>query len=610
MVEKLEKLTEKQKLLLEFLNENRNYSFTEKEIKSKLNVGKTIIDGLLNKELIIETSEKVEKCDYAIDINNICLNTLNVEQGVVFDKIKSFSNNYERFVSILLEGATGSGKTEIYFHLIADVLKKNDNNQILFLVPEIALTTQLINRFNKQFNCNVAVWHSDISASKKRDIWQGINDGKIRIIIGARSALFLPFNNLKLILVDEEHDSSYKQTDNGCYNARDMAVLRAKMLNISIILGTATPSLETLINVENNKYKRVFLENRFGNAVFPEVKLLDLKNEKLNKNSIISFYLKLKMQEHLQKKNQILLFLNKRGYSPLVLCRECGFKYFCPHCSCYLTNHKNKNKLICHQCGHIVDFSSTVCPSCGKDSIISFGFGVEKIAEEIKNLFPNKNIAIITSDTVQNINQTKQILDDILNKKIDIIIGTQIITKGYHFPDLTLLGVLDADASLFGGQFKAMEKTYQLLTQVIGRVGRGEKRGEAIIQTYSPENIVMKAIVNNDKDSIINFDKQNRQIIELPPYGKMAVIILSGNNEENVYKKTKEVLKFIPVDENIEVLGPAPVFLYKYNDNFRFKIIVKTKSNINLQKLLTYTISNINFGNIRIKIDINPDTIP
>ena len=606
----MEKLTEKQKLLLEFLQENKDYSFTEKEIKSKLNIGKTVITGLLNKGLIIEKFEKVDNCNYAINLDNIRLNTLNMEQKNVFNEIKDFSDNYTKFVSILLEGATGSGKTEVYFHLIADILRKNDSNQALFLVPEIALTTQLISRFNNQFKCDVAIWHSDISNAKKRDIWQGVNEGKIKVIIGARSALFLPFNDLKLIIVDEEHDGSYKQTDNGCYNARDMAVLRAKMLNIPIILGTATPSLETLVNVENNKYKRVFLENRFGNAVFPDVKLIDLKNEKLNKNSIISSYLKEKMQEHLKQKNQILLFLNKRGYSPLVLCRECGFKYSCPHCSCYLTNHKNKNKLICHQCGYVVSFSSTICPSCGRDSIISFGFGVEKIAEEVKKLFPDKNVAIITSDTVQNINQTKQVLDDILNKRIDIIVGTQIITKGYHFPDLTLLGVLDADASLFGGQFKAMEKTYQLLTQVIGRVGRGEKRGEAVIQTYSPENMVMKALVENDKNSIIEFDKENRQLIGLPPYGKMAVIILSGASEEKVYKTAKDVLKIIPIDDNIEVLGPAPVFLYKYNDNFRFKIIVKTKNNINLQKLLRYVFEKINLGNVRMKIDVNPNNIP
>lgn len=606
----MEKLTEKQKLLLEFLQENKDYSFTEKEIKSKLNIGKTVITGLLNKGLIIEKSEKVDNCNYIINLDNICLNTLNTEQENVFNEIKDFSDNYTKFVSILLEGATGSGKTEVYFHLIADILRKNDNNQALFLVPEIALTTQLISRFNNQFKCDVAIWHSDISNAKKRDIWQGVNEGKIKVIIGARSALFLPFNDLKLIIVDEEHDGSYKQTDNGCYNARDMAVLRAKILNIPIILGTATPSLETLVNVENNKYKRVFLENRFGNAIFPDVKLIDLRNEKLSKNSIISSYLKEKMQEHLKQKNQILLFLNKRGYSPLVLCRECGFKYSCPHCSCYLTNHKNKNKLICHQCGYVVSFSSTICPSCGRDSIISFGFGVEKIAEEVKNLFPDKNVAIITSDTVQNINQTKQVLDDILNKRIDIIVGTQIITKGYHFPDLTLLGVLDADASLFGGQFKAMEKTYQLLTQVIGRVGRGEKQGEAIIQTYSPENMVMKALVENDKNTIIEFDKENRQLIGLPPYGKMAVIILSGTSEEKVYKAAKDVLKIIPIDDNVEVLGPAPVFLYKYNDNFRFKIIVKTKNNINLQKLLRYVLEKINLGNVRIKIDVNPNNIP
>ena len=606
----MEKLTEKQKLLLDFLTENKGYSFTDKEIKNKINVGKSVIDTLLRKKLIKEKVEEVNLCDYSINLNNANLNTLNEEQENVYNQIKDLSDDYKKFVSILLEGATGSGKTEVYFHLIYDVLLKNESNQVLFLVPEIALTSQLIDRFNKQFNCNIAVWHSDISDVRKRDIWQGVSKNKIKIVIGARSALFLPFDNLKLIIVDEEHDSSYKQTDNGCYNARDMAVLKSKMLNIPIILGTATPSLETLINVENGKYQKVLLKNRFGNAIFPDVKIIDLKKEKLSKQSIISTSLKEKMCEHLGQNNQVLLFLNKRGYSPLVLCSECGFRYMCPHCSCYLTNHKQKNKLICHQCGYTMEFKNNVCPSCGKESIIPFGIGVEKIAEEVEQLFPEKHIAIMTSDTVQNINQTKQMLDDILDKKIDIIIGTQIITKGYHFPDLTLLGVLDADASLFGGQFKAVERTYQLLTQVVGRVGRGEKKGEALIQTYAPDNIVMQALANNDKNAIINFDKENRKLIDLPPYGKMAVIIVSGINEEKVYNKIKEILKIMPVDENIEILGPAPVLLYKYNDNYRFKIIVKTKLNINLQKLLTCVLSRINFDNVRVKVDINPNDIP
>lgn len=603
-----EKLTQKQKQLLDFFNENKDYCFTENEIKKQLNIGVSVINTLLKFDLILEKKEKAKKYNFKIDLEKVILNKLTKEQDSIIKQIRNYIIEDKK--SILLEGETGSGKTEIYFHLIKEYLEKNENNQVLFLVPEIALTSQLIDRLNKQFNSDVAIWHSDISNTEKREIWQGILENEIKIVVGARSALFLPFDNLSIIILDEEHDNSYKQVDNGCYNARDMAVLKAKINNIPIILGSATPSLETLMNVENKKYQKVYLKNRFGNAILPEINIVDLKQDKLKKNSFISSTLKNAMYNELEKNNQVLLFLNRRGYSPLILCKECGFKFSCPNCSCALTNHKSKNKLICHQCGYSRDLPTT-CPSCkNENSIISFGIGVEKIEEEVNNLFPNKKTAIITSDTISNINKIKEVLNDIIEKKIDIIMGTQIITKGYHFPDLTLVGILDADAGLFGGQFRAIEKTYQSLTQVIGRAGRAEKEGKAIIQTYSPENIIVQAIKNNNKNSILDFDKQNRELMGVYPFGKMAVILLYGIDEEKVYKKIKELLSIIPASENIEVLGPAPAILLKLNKNYRYKIIIKTKNNINIQKLIRNILENIDFKGIKFKIDINPYDIP
>lgn len=603
--DKVDNLTQKQKQLLDFFKENKDYYFSENDIKKNLNIGSSVVKTLLKYGLLEEKSEKVSSIDYNFNVNNVNLNTLTDEQNSVLNQINSHVDSNEK--TILLQGETGSGKTEIYFHLIYNYLKNDNDNQTLFLIPEIALTSQLIDRFNKQFNSSIAIWHSDISNSKKRDIWLGVLNGNIKVVIGARSALFLPFKKLSLIIVDEEHDSSYKQVDNGCYNARDMAVLRAKINNIPIILGSATPSLESIINTENGKYKKVELKNRFGKAILPTIDIVDLKKEK---NTILSKFLIEKMKEHLGNKNQVLLFLNRRGYSPIALCKECGHKFLCKNCSCALTNHKSKNKLICHQCGYSIDLIN-YCPSCNsKDSVIFYGVGVEKVEEEVKKIFPEKHIAIITSDTMLNINLMKSTLHDIEEKNIDIIIGTQIITKGYHFPDLTLVGVLDADAGLFGGQFKAIEYTYQSLTQVIGRAGRGEKVGEAVLQTYSPENIIIQALKNNDKCMILEFDKQNRELMEVPPFGKMAVLIVSHDKEYDLIKKIKEILRVFPVDSNLEILGPTQTIPYKLNNNFRYKIIVKTKNNINIQKLIKTVLEKVNLNSVKIKIDINPYNIP
>lgn len=588
------KITEKQKNIVDFLKENKDKNFSFNELKNLCT--SNILKTLIKNNIVGYKTESLH--NYEITKTN--LNILSDEQKYVYDEILKLDNR-----PILLEGITGSGKTEIYFHLFENFIKQG--KQVLFLLPEIALTSQFINRIKSQFLCkDVAVWHSAISASQKKEMWNKILNNDIKLIVGARSSLFLPFNNLSLIVVDEEHDSSYKQVDNGCYNARDMAVLKAKIENAKIVLGSATPSLESLINVDNKKYNYLFLKSRFGESVEPIINIIDLKEEKKN-NGYLSKKLILEIKEELDKKNQVLLFMNRRGYSPIAICRECGEKITCPNCSSSLTVHKSSGLFVCHQCGYKKK-ETTTCPFCGTEgSIVYFGPGVEKIDEEVKKYFPDKKTVIITSDTIQNIKEINEIIKKISNNEIDIIIGTQMITKGYDFQNLTMVTVLDADASLFGADFRSTERTYQLLTQVIGRAGRRKKQGRAFIQTYNPNSVIIQALKNGDKDSIISFEKENRKLINLPPYGKMVLITLSGKEEIKVYRKIKELASVFPVDERIEVYGPTQMNIYKLKNEFRFKLIVKTSNDINIQKLILNILNFVKIDNyLKLKIDVNP----
>ncbi len=600
-IQKIHNIKPLNEQLLEFIKSVSNYNLIPPGIVFKM---------IFNEKFLNIRKRPFKYENFEIDISKIKLNNLSEEQKNVFQEILQLMSLDNK--PILLEGATGSGKTEIYFHLFKKILEQDKKSQMLFLLPEIALTSHFIDRFNSQFQTkDVVIWHSEVTSSYKNAIWNGINYGKIRIVIGARSALFLPFNNLKLIVVDEEHDNSYKQTDNGCYNGRDMAVLRAKIENCKIILGSATPSIESLVNSDNKKYHHIFLKSRFGKSIEPDIELVDLKKEKLKKDRYISQKLKETIEEILDKKQQVLLYMNRRGYAPIALCSECGYRFICPQCSVALTVHKDNNTLLCHQCGYRTK-NVDICPNCSiENSIIFFGPGVEKIESEINQLFPNKKTIIITSDTVQSNKKIKEVTRKISNGEVDIIIGTQIITKGYDFPNLNLIGVLDADASLFGANFRSTERTYQLLTQVVGRAGRRETKGKAIIQTYTPDNIIIQAMKNNNKQQLIEFEKENRKFAELPPYGKIAMIILSGQNEMMVYNKAKEIIRNMPSnDDNIEIFGPTQSSPYKVGNNFRIRILVKTKLNINIQKLIVSALKNTKFqSNIRIKIDINPYNI-
>lgn len=595
------RLTEKQKNIISLFTKT-NPLIGAEELKNK--ASSTVIANLLKKNILIKISKNRDYADFAIDKKNIRLHKLSEEQEKVYEKIKYLLGEKK---PILLEGATGSGKTEIYFHLFREQLEKADP-QILFIVPEIALTHQFVSRFKSQFACkDLAVWHCEIGEARRRLIWNGVARGAIKIVIGTRSSLFLPFKNLSLVALDEEHDTSYYQTDNGCYNARDMAVLRSTVEGCSLILGSATPSLESLVNVEREKYNGVKLCGRFG-ATVPKIDIIDLKKDRVSKGKYLSQKLIDSMSEELSKGKQTLLFMNRRGYAPVIICSECGYRFNCPYCSITLTAHRESGIFLCHQCGYRMAEQKS-CSNCKKEnSLIFFGPGVEKIEEEVKELFPDRKTIKLTSDTTQNVGEIREILEKIQDGGVDIIIGTQLISKGYDFPKLTLVGVLDADASLFGANFRSAEKTYQLLAQISGRSGRRGDEGRAFLQTYDADNMLFHMLVENRIGDFLEFEKNSRKMANLPPYGRLVLLQFSGPNETGVYEKARELVNFLPRgDENMEIFGPTPAVPLRVAGNFRFRVIIKAVKNLNVQKLISQTLILIKIpSSIRLKINVDP----
>ena len=505
----------------------------------------------------------------------------------------------------LLDGITGSGKTEVYFETIAHTLK--NDKQILVLLPEITLTSAWLNRFQKRFGVLPAVWHSALTPKKRRDTWQAVLSGEVRVLVGARSALFLPFSQLGLIIVDEEHDSSYKQEDGVLYQARDMAVVRGKISDIPVILASATPSLETYANAQLGKYDRIVLPERFSGLSFPDIQIVDMRTKEKGKRTFISPILEQKLRENLSAGNQSLLFINRRGYAPLVLCQSCGEKLKCPHCSAWLVEHRNQGFLQCHHCGYTRKIPQK-CPICQEnDSFISCGAGVERIHEEVLKLFPMAHTALITSETMINPKAFSDLSEQILSGQIDILIGTQILAKGHNFPNLTLVGVIDADMGLAGGDLRAGERTFQLLHQVMGRAGRDQKKGEALLQSYSPDNLIIKALQQNDRGQFLAEEMAARETLQMPPFGRLAAIIVSGKNPDTTYQVAKHLAQTAPFVKGISVLGPVSAPLAVLRGKHRFRLLVKAPKNFNLQFYLTKWLSiNRIPTSVDVRVDIDP----
>ena len=529
--------------------------------------------------------------------------TLNKEQKKASKMIEL--NLFKSFKPIVLEGVTGSGKTEVFFDTIKEVLKKN--KQTLIMVPEISLTPQLENRFFERFGFHADIWHSKITENKRRSIWFRCYSGEPLIVIGARSSLFLPFTKLGLIVVDEEHDVSFKQEDNIRYHARDLAVVRAKIEKINIILSSATPSLETQNNINVGKYNHLFLSSQFSGLELPPIALVDLQKNKLKNNKWISNTIFLELEKCLKRKEQALLFLNRRGYSPLSLCIECGYRFQCQQCSSWLVMHQQKKCLICHHCGTILQIVNQ-CPQCSvKNSIKLIGPGVERVAEELEKYFPKKNISIMSSDNTNSPKKIKTIIDQFSNKKIDILVATQIMAKGYDFPNLSFVGVVDADTGLFGGDLRAIEKTFNLLQQVSGRAGRSAIPGKVMIQTYYPKQKIVQALKNRDRDSFIKEALTEREEFNMPPFGYITSIIISGASKSLIKNYALNLVQIPNREINIEILGPveAPIFLLR--GKYRYRILLKGKSR---KKLNKFTLQMFEFApkpsTAGVIIDVDP----
>ncbi|MBU2083445.1 MAG: primosomal protein N' [Alphaproteobacteria bacterium] len=532
--------------------------------------------------------------------------TLTGEQAEAAEVMKA-SMRTGGFAAFLLDGVTGSGKTEVYFEAIAEALRVDPEAQILVLLPEIALTQAILSRFEARFGAAPAPWHSGLSDKERRRTWREAAHGRARIVIGARSALFLPYANLKLVIVDEEHDGSYKQEDGVTYHARDMAVMRAKLEGAAVVLASATPALETMVNAEAGRYTRLMLAARPGASRLPDVELVDLRRAPPEKNHWLSPWLIQALKETLAAGEQSLLFLNRRGYAPLVICKACGERLKTPGTENWLTEHRYSGRLVCHVTGYSIPKPS-VCPACGaKDSLMGVGPGVERVAEEVRVLMPEARIEIFSSDTAMGGDATRGIIERMETGDIDVLIGTQIVAKGHNFPNLTLVGVVDADSGMKGGDLRAGERTYQLLSQVAGRAGRAERPGRALVQTYAPDNPAMLALADGDRDGFLQIERDVRAELGLPPFGRLAAMIVSAPSAEMVEEACREISLAAPNGAGIELFGPAPAPITVLRGRHRRRFLVKSPRNVDLSAYMAAWMARLKPPRpVRISVDIDP----
>ncbi len=510
------------------------------------------------------------------------------------------------FSVTLLDGVTGSGKTEVYFEAIAKALK--DGKQALVLMPEIALTSQFIARCEERFGAKPAEWHSGMSAPMRGRVWRAIAENEAKLVVGARSALFLPFPELGLIVVDEEHDQSYKQEERVSYQARDMAVLRGSLGRIPIVLSSATPSIESLVNADQGRYRHIKLGTRYKAAALPEIEAIDMRRDAPERGKWLSPPLVEAVGATLARGEQALLFLNRRGYAPITLCRKCGFKFECPNCSAWLVEHRFRRRLECHHCGTWVPIPDA-CPHCGaEDSLVACGPGIERIAEEVAERFPDARRVLLSSDLTPGVSDLRETLREIEEREVDVIIGTQLVAKGHHFPGLALVGVVDADLGLAHADPRAAERTFQLLSQVTGRAGRDAIPGRGLLQTYMPEAPVIRALVSGDRDAFLAHEIEERKKAGLPPFGRLASILMTGSSREDTERYARAVAFAAPAAQKIQVLGPAEAPLSVIRGRYRFRLLVKAAREADLQAYLRLWLQEAPKpkGDIRLTIDIDP----
>jgi len=511
------------------------------------------------------------------------------------------------FSATLLDGVTGAGKTEVYFEAVAEALRQG--KQVLVMLPEIALTPQLLMRFEARFGAPPAPWHSDLSQKERRRIWRGVAEGRARVIVGARSALFLPYADLGLIVVDEEHESAFKQEEGVIYNARDMAVARASLGDIPIVLASATPSLETVVNVQRGRYQRLVLPERHGAARLPDVTAIDLRADAPERGRWLSPSLVAAITDTLEAGDQAMLFLNRRGYAPLTLCRTCGHRFECPNCDAWLVEHRFRKELQCHHCGTRAP-TPYACPECEtENSLAACGPGVERIAEETAERFPDVRLSVLSSDHLHGPAATQEAVGQITRREVDLIVGTQVVAKGHNFPNLTLVGVVDADLGLTGGDLRAAERTYQLLHQVAGRAGRGERPGRVLLQTYMPHHKVMQALVAGDRDRFLQQEAQEREDAGMPPYGRLVSLILSAPELAQAMDVARQLARAVPAADGVRVLGPAPAPIALLRGRHRVRFLIKAGRDFQVQKFVRAWLNQVKLPNaVRLAVDVDPQS--
>ncbi|MEL6877713.1 MAG: primosomal protein N' [Pseudomonadota bacterium] len=576
---------------------------TIRELAGIASVSEGVLRGMVNAGLIEPVTVAIDRPFPPADPKH-WVPDLSPDQREVSDRLVEAVAAGE-YAPFLLDGVTGSGKTEVYFEPIAEAIRMS--RQVLVLLPEIALTENFLVRFEQRFGTPPVLWHSSLKSTERRRAWRAIANGTAQVIVGARSALFLPYAKLGLIVVDEAHEVSFKQDEGVRYNARDVSVMRARFEKIPVVLASATPALESLHMASTGTYERLELPSRFGGATLPKIHLVDLTQEQPGSGRWLAPPLVEALEDRLAKGEQSLLFLNRRGFAPLTLCRNCGHRYQCPNCSAWMVEHRLSARLACHHCGHETGVPAE-CAECGEpDCLVACGPGVERIADEVRELFPEARVAVATSDTLGSPERAAEFIAQAESGAIDVIVGTQLVTKGFHFPELTLVGVVDADLGLEGGDLRAAERTYQQVAQVAGRAGRGAKPGEVLIQTRHTDAPVIAALEAGDRDAFYEAETEARKDAGAPPFGRWAAIILSSEDEKEARAAAVRLGDSRPQQDDLYILGPAPAPLALLRGRYRYRFLVNARRSANLQKVIRGWLDAHDFPpGLRVSVDIDP----
>ncbi|MEM8791796.1 MAG: primosomal protein N' [Pseudomonadota bacterium] len=602
-----ERETPARRRVIEVLEDHGGMGLATSEIAAMAGVSSAVVTGL-GKAGVLAPREIARDAPFAPLFGQKEGAHLNAGQAAAAKALRKAVAARE-FSATLLKGVTGSGKTEVYLEAVAECIAAG--RQALVLVPEVALTPGFLARVEARFGAQPGEWHHGVPPPERRRVWMAVAEGRVQLVVGARSALFLPFTDLGLIVVDEEHETSFKQEDNVLYHARDMAVLRASEEGAAVVLASATPSLETWVNAESGKYNRLDLPERFGAAVMPEMRMIDLRTENPGRNRWLSEPLIDVARARLARGEQVLFFLNRRGYAPLTRCLACGHNFQCTDCDALMVTHRFRNQLLCHQCGHIAPLPRA-CPECGRDDRLAvIGPGVERLAEEAAEQFPGARIEILSSDIAEGPGALKERLQAIAEGEADIIIGTQMVAKGHNFPLLTLVGVVDADMGLAGGDLRAAERTFQLIHQVAGRAGRAEKPGVAMIQTASPDHDLMQAILSGESEAFWRAEAAIREGAGAPPFGRMAGVVVSGTDERNVWEVANGLARAAPMlaKAGAQVLGPAPAPFARLRGRHRVRLLIRAPKGARIQPAIREWRASVKgSGQTRVVVDIDPQS--